>query len=106
MEEAKGVKTSWHSGILLVLAITLHNTLEGLAMGVASEASAANLLSATLAGAVALALGSGIQISPKAPLFPCHCAERGSPVSRAPGMDSHPALLNRWPALLAPRPSS
>jgi len=62
-----------------VLAITLRNTLEGLAVGVALGPLAANLLSATLAGAVALALGSGIQISPKASLFPCPAQRRGVP---------------------------
>jgi len=65
MEEAEGIKTSWHRSILLVLAITLHNIPEGLAVGVAFGALAANLPSATLAGAVALALGIGIQNFPE-----------------------------------------
>jgi ZIP family zinc transporter len=50
---------------LLVLAITLHNFPEGLAVGVAFGAVAANLSSATLAGAVALAIGIGIQNFPE-----------------------------------------
>jgi ZIP family zinc transporter len=64
-EEAEGIKTSWHRSILLVLAITLHNIPEGLAVGVAFGALAADLPSATLAGAVALALGIGIQNFPE-----------------------------------------
>jgi ZIP family zinc transporter len=48
-----------------VLAITLHNIPEGLAVGVAFGALAADLPSATLAGAVALALGIGIQNFPE-----------------------------------------
>ncbi len=65
MEEVEGVKTSWHRSVLLVLAITLHNIPEGLAVGVAFGALTANLPSATLAGAVALALGIGIQNFPE-----------------------------------------
>jgi len=64
-EKAEGVKTSWQRSILLVLAITLHNIPEGLAVGVAFGALAAHLPSATLAGAVALALGIGIQNLPE-----------------------------------------
>jgi ZIP family zinc transporter len=65
MERAEGIKTSWHRTTLLVLAITLHNIPEGLAVGVAFGAAAAGLESATLAGAVALAIGIGIQNFPE-----------------------------------------
>lgn len=65
LEEAEGIKTSWQKSILLVLAITLHNIPEGLAVGVAFGAQAANLPSASLAGAVALAIGIGIQNFPE-----------------------------------------
>jgi zinc transporter, ZIP family len=65
IEESEGVKTSWQRSTLLVLAITLHNIPEGLAVGVAFGAVAANLPSATLGGAVALAIGIGIQNFPE-----------------------------------------
>jgi len=65
MDEAEGIKTGWHRSILLVLAITLHNIPEGLAVGVAFGALASDLPSATMAGAVALALGIGIQNFPE-----------------------------------------
>lgn len=65
MEEAEGIKTSWQRSILLVLAITLHNIPEGLAVGVAFGAVAAGLPSAALAGAVALAIGIGLQNFPE-----------------------------------------
>ena len=65
MAEAEGIKTSWQRSVLLVLAITLHNIPEGLAIGVAFGAVAADLPSATLAGALALALGIGIQNFPE-----------------------------------------
>lgn len=63
--EAEGIKTSWQRSILLVLAITLHNIPEGLAVGVAFGALGANLQSATLTGAIALAVGIGIQNFPE-----------------------------------------
>jgi ZIP family zinc transporter len=64
-EQAEGIPTSWRRSTLLVLAITLHNIPEGLAVGVAFGAAAAGLPSATLAGAAALALGIGIQNLPE-----------------------------------------
>jgi ZIP family zinc transporter len=65
MEESEGVKTSWRRSTLLVLAITLHNIPEGLAVGVAFGAAAAGIPSASLAGAVALAIGIGLQNFPE-----------------------------------------
>jgi ZIP family zinc transporter len=47
------------------MAITLHNIPEGLAVGVAFGAVASNLSSATLGGAIALAVGIGIQNFPE-----------------------------------------
>lgn len=64
-EEAEGIKTSWHRSILLVMAITIHNIPEGLAIGVAFGAVAAGVPSATLMGAAVLALGIGIQNFPE-----------------------------------------
>jgi zinc transporter, ZIP family len=65
IEEAEGIKTKWQRSVLLVLAITLHNIPEGLAVGVAFGAIAAGIPSANLAGAVALAIGIGIQNFPE-----------------------------------------
>jgi len=64
-EEAEGIHTTWRRSILLVLAITLHNVPEGMAVGVAFGALAADLPSASLAGAAVLALGIGIQNFPE-----------------------------------------
>jgi ZIP family zinc transporter len=65
LENAEGVKTSWRRSTLLVLAITLHNIPEGMAVGVAFGAVAAGVPSATMPGAVALAIGIGIQNFPE-----------------------------------------
>lgn len=63
--KSEGIKTSWQRSTLLVLAITLHNIPEGLAVGVAFGAVAAGLPSATLGGAIALAIGIGLQNFPE-----------------------------------------
>lgn len=65
MQEREGVSTTWQRSILLVLAITLHNIPEGLAVGVAFGAVAQGMESATLAGAIALAIGIGLQNFPE-----------------------------------------
>lgn len=65
MEKAEGIPSRFKKSILLVLAITLHNIPEGLAVGVAFGAVAAGIPSASLAGAVALALGIGLQNFPE-----------------------------------------
>ena len=65
LTSAEGIKTSWHRSVLLVLAITLHNIPEGMAVGVAFGAAAAGIPGATVAGAVALALGIGLQNFPE-----------------------------------------
>ena len=65
MTVTEGVKTSWQRSTLLVLAITLHNIPEGLAVGVAFGAVAYGLDSATLGAAIALAVGIGLQNFPE-----------------------------------------
>ena len=69
MDEAEGIKTSWRRSVLLVLAITLHNIPEGLAVGVAFGAIAhapdAAMAREMTLGAIALAIGIGIQNFPE-----------------------------------------
>jgi ZIP family zinc transporter len=65
MAEAEGIKTGWRRSTLLILAITLHNIPEGLAVGVAFGALAADLPVASMGAAVALAIGIGIQNFPE-----------------------------------------
>ncbi len=65
ISSAEGIKTSWQRSILLVLAITLHNIPEGMAIGVAFGAASAGIPGATLTGAIALALGIGLQNFPE-----------------------------------------
>lgn len=65
ISQTEGVKTSWHRSVLLVLAITLHNIPEGLAVGVAFGALANDMNPAALGGAIALAFGIGLQNFPE-----------------------------------------
>ncbi len=64
-DKAEGIKTSWQRSILLVLAITLHNIPEGLAVGVAFGALAKSPEIGSLSGAIALAIGIGLQNFPE-----------------------------------------
>lgn len=65
VEETEGVKTKLHKTTLLILAITLHNIPEGLAVGVLFGAAAIGMEDATVSGALALAIGIGIQNFPE-----------------------------------------
>jgi ZIP family zinc transporter len=82
-EAAEGVSTSWRRSVLLVLAITLHNIPEGLAIGVAFGAVAAGLESASLGGAIALALGIGLQNFPEGAAVAVPLRREGFSRSRA-----------------------
>ncbi len=64
-DQSEGIKTHWQRSVLLVLAITLHNFPEGLAVGVAFGAVAAGIPSASLTSAIALAIGIGLQNFPE-----------------------------------------
>ncbi|MBH45645.1 MAG: ZIP family metal transporter [Flavobacteriaceae bacterium] len=64
-KDSEGIKTPWHKTTLLVLAITIHNIPEGLAVGVLFGGVAAGIPEASIGGAVALAIGIGIQNFPE-----------------------------------------
>lgn len=65
VEETEGVKTRLHKTTLLILAITLHNIPEGLAVGVLFGAAANGMDGASIHAAIALAIGIGIQNFPE-----------------------------------------
>lgn len=65
-EAAEGPSTTWRRATLLVLAITLHNIPEGLAVGVGFAGAAGGLEGGgSIEAAIALALGIGIQNIPE-----------------------------------------
>jgi ZIP family zinc transporter len=64
-DRAEGIKTRWRRSTLLVLAITLHNIPEGLALGVAFGATEHGGIEGSLGRAIALAIGIGLQNFPE-----------------------------------------
>lgn len=65
LEEKEGLPSKLRRTTLLILAITLHNIPEGLAVGVLFGAAANGMQDATVASAIALAIGIGIQNFPE-----------------------------------------
>ncbi len=70
LAKPEGPETSWRRATLLVLAITLHNIPEGLAVGVAFGAAASQALppadqTRQIGAAIALAIGIGLQNFPE-----------------------------------------
>jgi zinc transporter, ZIP family len=63
--ESEGVATKWHKSTLLLLAITLHNIPEGLAVGILFGSAALGFEGADFSAAIALAIGMGIQNFPE-----------------------------------------
>ena len=64
-EEAEGPKSRLGRTTMMVLAVTLHNIPEGMAVGLAFALAAHNDSSVLLASAIALAIGMGIQNFPE-----------------------------------------
>ncbi len=64
-DRAEGINTQWRRSTLLVLAITLHNIPEGLAVGVGFGAVGTQLTAASMGAAVALTLGIALQNVPE-----------------------------------------
>ncbi len=64
-EISEGPRTSWKKTTMLVLAVTLHNIPEGMAVGVVFAGMLAGNTGITAAGAFALSLGIAIQNFPE-----------------------------------------
>lgn len=64
-DEPEGVKSSWKKTTMLVLAVTLHNIPEGMAVGVVFAGLVSGEASMTYASAIALSIGIAIQNFPE-----------------------------------------
>jgi ZIP family zinc transporter len=64
-EKAEGIKASWRRTSLLILAVTIHNIPEGLAIGISFGALTPQMEKTQLISALTLALGIGIQNLPE-----------------------------------------
>ena len=91
--QPEGLHSSWRRTTLLVLAVTLHNIPEGMAVGLSFALAAQHAgEGAALSGALALALGIGIQNFPEGRPSPCPCGRRDCP----PGGPSSTAAPPAW----------
>lgn len=106
LAEAEGIKTKWHRSALLILAITLHNIPEGLAVGVLFGAAAAGLPAATLSAAIALAIGIGLQNFPEGMAVAMPLRAPACPAAGASGTGYCRPWWNRWRPCWAPALSS
>lgn len=64
-EESEGLKKNWSKSMKMVMAVTLHNIPEGMAVGVVFAGLTADHTEITLAGAFALSVGIAIQNFPE-----------------------------------------
>lgn len=79
--EPEGMKTAWKRSTLMMLAVTLHNIPEGMAVGLAFALAANGGGSVT--AAMALALGMGIQNFPEGAAISLPLRQAGMPVKKA-----------------------
>ena len=80
---------------MLVLAVTLHNIPEGMAVGVVLAGMIEGSTAVTAASALALALGIAIQNFPEAPLYPRRSCRAGFPGAGHFCTAPHPASSSR-----------
>lgn len=64
-DKPEGVRAHFKKTTMLVFAVTLHNIPEGMAVGLAFAVAAQNAETGALAGAIALAVGMGLQNFPE-----------------------------------------
>ena len=64
-DEAEGLPAHWKRTTMIVLAVTLHNIPEGMAVGLSFSVAAQDTASGALAAALALAIGMGLQNFPE-----------------------------------------
>lgn len=64
-DEPEGLRAHFQKTTMLVFAVTLHNIPEGMAVGLAFAAAAQSTEAGALAGAIALAVGMGLQNFPE-----------------------------------------
>ena len=84
-DEAEGPKTHLRKTTMLVLAVTLHNIPEGMAVGVVFAGYLADDVGISLMGAVALSLGIAIQNFPEGAIISMPLHSEGMKKSKACG---------------------
>ena len=82
-KEPEGPKRGWSRSVMLVLAVTLHNIPEGMAVGVVFAGMMADSAEITLAGAFALSIGIAIQNFPEGAIISMPLRAEGMKKSKA-----------------------
>lgn len=82
-DKPEGVKSSLSKSTMLVLAVTLHNLPEGMAVGITFAGAAIGSAGMTVAGAVALSIGIAIQNFPEGAIISLPLKSSGKSVSKA-----------------------
>lgn len=81
--EPEGMKTKLQKTTMMVLAVTLHNIPEGMAVGVALAGAISQNSGITMAGAIALSLGIAIQNFPEGAIISMPLKEEGASKKKA-----------------------
>lgn len=77
-KEPEGIKSKLGKSMMMVLAVTLHNIPEGMAVGVALAGAISGNSSITIAGAIALSIGIAIQNFPEGAIISMPLKEEGN----------------------------
>lgn len=77
-KEPEGLKAKLKKTTMMVLAVTLHNIPEGMAVGVALAGALSGNSSITMAGAIALSIGIAIQNFPEGAIISMPLKEEGA----------------------------
>lgn len=99
-DDPEGVKCSLSKNTMLVLAVTLHNIPEGMAVGVVFAGAVAGNSGLTMAGAMALALGIAIQNFPEGAIISMPLKGNGMSRKKAFMMGSLSGIVEPIGALL------
>lgn len=82
-EKPEGMKSSFQKTTMLVLAVTLHNLPEGMAVGVTFAGALISGMGVTMAGAFALAVGIAIQNFPEGAIISMPLRSAGATKGKA-----------------------
>jgi len=82
-KEPEGLKSNLGKSAMMVLAVTLHNIPEGMAVGVALAGAISGNSTITMTGAIALSIGIAIQNFPEGAIISMPLKEEGNSKSRS-----------------------
>lgn len=99
-EQPEGPKSDWKKSTMLVLAVTLHNIPEGMAVGVAFAGLLSQNGTITMAGALALSVGIAIQNFPEGAIISLPLKSEGNTRARAFTMGTLSGIVEPIGALL------